>query len=110
MPVQHTTDATFADDVLASPKPVLVEFGAAWCAPCKMMAPVLENLSVDQAARLKVVALDVDESPATASAYKVMGMPTLALFVRGQMVTTMVGGRPGWSIMQEIEPHLAALV
>jgi thioredoxin 1 len=110
MPVPFTTDATFADDVLASPTPVLVDFTAPWCQPCKMMAPVIENLAVEQAARMKVIALDVDENPATTDRYHVMGMPTLGLFVGGELVTTVVGGRPGYAVMQALEPFLPSAV
>ena len=110
MPVLQTTDATFADDVLADPMPVLVDFTAPWCQPCKMMAPVVENLAVEQAARMKVIALDVDENPVTTDRYHVMGMPTLGLFIGGELVTTVVGGRPGYAVMQALEPYLPASV
>jgi thioredoxin 1 len=110
MPVPFTSDATFAEDVLAAPMPVLVDFTAPWCQPCKMMAPVIENLAVEQAARMKVIALDVDENPVTTDRYHVMGMPTLGLFVRGELVTTVVGGRPGYAVMQALEPYLPSAV
>ncbi len=103
-----TTDATFADDVLASPTPVLVDFTAAWCGPCRMIAPVLDRIAAENAGRLRVVALDVDANPATARRYDVLGMPTLALFVRGERVTTVVGAQPQVAIMKALEPHLAA--
>ncbi|MGY1815562.1 thioredoxin family protein [Blastococcus sp. SYSU D00820] len=107
MPAAPTTDATFAQDVLASPLPVLVDFSASWCAPCRMLAPTIDRLADDQAARLRVVTLDVDENPETTRRYQVMGMPTMGLFVRGELVTTLVGGRPGWAIMEALEPYLA---
>ena len=88
-----TTDATFADDVLASATPVLVDFTADWCPPCKMIAPVLAQIAAENADRLRVVALDVDDNPQTTQRYNVLGMPTLALFVRGELVTTVVGER-----------------
>jgi thioredoxin 1 len=101
-----TTDTAFADDVLASPVPVLVEFTADWCPPCRMIAPVLEQLSVDEGDRMRVVALDVDANPETALACQVMGMPTLALFVNGEIVSRMLGARPRTAILRELEPHL----
>jgi CP family cyanate transporter-like MFS transporter len=109
--VPHTTlpttsDATFAEDVLASPTPVLVDFTAAWCPPCRMVTPVLERIAAEEAGRLRVVTLDVDENPVTARTHQVMGMPTLALFVAGERVTTVVGARPHRSIVQALEPHL----
>jgi thioredoxin 1 len=106
MPAARTTDATFDHDVLESPLPVLVDFGAAWCAPCRMLAPTIDRLADDQAGRIRVVVLDVDENPATPRRYHVMGMPTMALFVRGELVETLVGGRPGWAIMEALAPHL----
>jgi thioredoxin 1 len=110
MSLHHTTDATFADDVLASEKPVLVEFTADWCPPCKMIAPVLERIAAEQTGRMRVVALDVDANPETTRRYGVMGMPTLLLFVDGTPVTTVVGARPQAMIMQALEPHLPVRV
>ena len=103
-----TTDAGFAADVLESATPVLVEFTATWCPPCRMIAPVLARIAEEQAGRLRVVALDVDENPQATRRYGVMGMPTLALFVRGEVVTTIVGARPQATILQALEPYLAA--
>ncbi|SOE03824.1 thioredoxin family protein [Blastococcus haudaquaticus] len=103
-----TSDATFRDDVLASAVPVLVEFTATWCPPCRMIAPVLAQIAAEQTGRLRVLAIDVDENPLTTRAYGVMGMPTLALFVGGEVVTTVVGARPHAMIMKELEPHLAS--
>jgi thioredoxin 1 len=101
-----TTDACFADDVLASPTPVLVDFTADWCGPCRMVTPVLERIAADEAGRLKVVTLDVDANPETTRTYQVLGMPTIALFVRGELVARILGARSGRAILKEIEPHL----
>jgi thioredoxin 1 len=103
-----TTDATFADDVLASATPVLVDFTADWCPPCKMIAPVLDRIAGENADRMRIVALDVDDNPQTTQRYNVLGMPTLALFVRGEIVTTIVGAQPQATIMKTLEPYLAA--
>ena len=105
-----TTDATFWDDVLAGPTPVLVEFTATWCPPCRMIAPVLAQIAEEEAGRLRVVAIDVDENPLTARRYDVLGMPTLALFVGGERVTSVTGARPKAAIMAVLEPHLTARV
>jgi thioredoxin 1 len=107
MSVNITTDAAFAADVLASPTPVLVEFTADWCPPCKMIAPILEQIATDEAGRLKVVSLDVDENPAITARYGVMSMPTLTLFVNGEVVTQTVGAKPRAMIMRDLEPHLS---
>ena len=106
MPAAATTDATFTADVLESPIPVLVDFSAPRCAPCRMLAPTIDRLADDQAGTLRVVVLDVDANPETARRYNVMGMPTMGLFVRGELVETLVGGRPGWAIMEALAPHL----
>ena len=106
MSLPVTTDAAFAADVLASETPVLVDFTADWCPPCKMIKPVLERIAGEQAGRLRVVTLDVDENPEVTRRYGVLGMPTLALFVRGELVTSVVGARPQAALMAAIEPHL----
>jgi thioredoxin len=108
MPVPITTDATFAQDVLSSPIPVLVEFTATWCPPCRMIAPVLDQIAADEAGRLAIVSIDVDQNPETTRRYRVMSMPTLALFVSGQVVSQTVGARPRAAILREIDAYLPA--
>jgi len=110
MSLPMTTDATFAADVLASPVPVLVDFTADWCPPCRMVEPVLQQIAADEAGRLSVVSIDVDTNPLTTAKYGVMSMPTLALFVNGEVVTQKVGARPRVAIMRDVEPHLNAAV
>jgi thioredoxin 1 len=105
-----TTDATFASDVLSSPTPVLVDFTADWCPPCKMVAPTLERIATDEAGRMRVVAIDSDANPETVRAYQVMGLPTLALFVGGELVAQVVGARSQQALMKAFEPHLGARV
>ncbi len=107
MSIVITTDAAFAADVLAGPIPVLVDFTADWCPPCKMIAPVLEQIATDEADRLKVVSIDVDENPVVTLQYGILSMPTLALFINGQLVSQSVGAKPRTAIMRELEPHLA---
>jgi thioredoxin 1 len=106
MSLNLTTDSTFGTDVLASSTPVLVDFTADWCPPCKMVEPVLEQIATEQAGRLKVVSLDVDANPVTTLNYGVLSMPTLALFVDGQIVTQLVGAKPRAVIMRALESHL----
>jgi thioredoxin 1 len=110
MSLNITTDAAFAADVLTADTPVLVDFTADWCPPCKMVAPVLEQIATEEAGRLRVVSIDVDENPATTLKYGVMSMPTLALFVRGEIVAQVIGARPRLAIMREFEPHLPQTV
>jgi thioredoxin 1 len=106
MSLTMTTDAAFTDDVLASTVPVLVEFTADWCPPCRMVAPVMEQISADEKDRLRVLAIDVDTNPDTTLKYQVMGMPTLALFVNGEIVSRILGARSRTAILRELEPHL----
>jgi len=107
MSLGHSTDASFADDVLGSAVPVLVDFTATWCPPCVMVKPVLERIAANEADRLRVVTLDVDENPVVTARYEVLGMPTLALFVGGQVVARFMGAKPRTAILNIIEPHLA---
>ncbi|QMU79909.1 thioredoxin [Streptacidiphilus sp. PB12-B1b] len=96
------TDASFADEVLAAQGPVLVEFTADWCAPCRMIAPVLAEVAQEQAGRLKVVTLDVDANPVVQAAYGVLSMPTLMVFRAGEPVKSLVGARPKRRLVQEL--------
>lgn len=106
MSLTMTTDSAFSTDVLASSTPVLVEFTADWCPSCKMIEPVLQQIATEQADRLKVISVDVDANPVTTLNYGILSMPTLALFIGGQVVAQMVGARPLVAIMREFEPHL----
>lgn len=110
MSLATTTDKAFADDVLSSTLPVLVEFTAAWCPPCRMIAPVLEKIADDEAMRLRVVSIDVDANPVTTRQHGVMSMPTLALFVDGKPVVQFVGAKPRAAIMRLIDPHLPVAI
>ena len=87
----HVTDDSFDGDVLKSDKPVLVDYWAEWCGPCKMIAPILEEVSSEYAARLKIAKLDVDHNQATSMKYGIRGIPTLMLFKEGNIVATHVG-------------------
>jgi len=89
--IVHTTDSTFDKEVLKSSKPVLVDYWAEWCGPCKMIAPVLDQVAEDYADRLKVVKIDIDENQETAPKYGVRGIPTLMLFKDGNVHATKVG-------------------
>jgi thioredoxin 1 len=100
--VTELTDATFDETILSSDKPVLVDFTAAWCGPCKMIAPVLEELSVEQAERLAVAKIDVDDNPRTTLRYEVMSMPTLILFKDGQPQRRLVGARGKQHLLNDL--------
>ncbi|MGY6025850.1 thioredoxin [Streptomyces spinosirectus] len=96
------TDEDFAAEVIRSDLPVLVEFTADWCPPCRQMAPVLRALATEEADRLKVVQLNVDSNPATTNAYKVLSMPTFMVFRGGEPVRSMVGARPKRRLLEEL--------
>jgi len=89
--IVHTTDASFESDVLQSDIHALVDFWAAWCGPCKMIAPLLDELSTEYAGRIKVCKVDVDSNPETAAKFNVRGIPTLLVFKNGAVEATKVG-------------------
>ncbi|QIV81997.1 thioredoxin [Mycolicibacterium frederiksbergense] len=99
------TDDSFSQDVLTSSTPVLVDFWATWCGPCKMIAPVLEEIAAEKAGELKVVKLDVDANPATARDFQVVSIPTLILFKDGAPVKRIVGAKGKAALLREIAEH-----
>ncbi|MFD9028190.1 thioredoxin family protein [Streptomyces parvulus] len=98
----EVTDAVFAAEVLGSELPVLVEFTADWCPPCRQMAPVLRAVAEEEGERLRVVQLNVDRNPATTNAYRVLSMPTFMVFRGGEPVKSMVGSRPKRRLLAEL--------
>ena len=100
------TDETFNQEVLKSDTPTLVDFWAVWCGPCRLVAPVVDEIAREQMGKLKVMKLDVDENQNTAMAYGVMSIPTLILFKNGQPVERIVGFRPKHDMDKKILPHL----
>lgn len=104
--ITEINEDNFKDEVLEASEPVLVDFSAVWCSPCKLLDPIVDQLAADWTGKVKVVKLDVDHSPEIAMQYKVMGVPTLMLFVGGEMLERITGFRPKDHIESKLTPHL----
>jgi thioredoxin 1 len=104
--VTHLTDATFAETIGSAEKPVLVDFTAAWCGPCKQISPILDELSIEHAEKLQIAKIDVDENPQTVLQYDVMSMPTLILFKDGVPERKMIGARGKQHLLNELSEFL----
>ncbi len=103
------TDANFQKEVLESPLPVLVDFWAPWCEPCRMIAPVVEELADEYAGKFKVAKLNTDENPGIASRYGIMSIPTLGIFQGGQMIDGVVGAVPKKMLKVKLDEHVSKL-
>jgi len=106
--IAEVTDATFTAEVLGSDVPVLVEFWATWCPPCRMIAPVLAELARERAGTLAVRKINSDENPETTRSYQVMSLPTMILFLDGEPVLTVVGAQPKARLEERLDRALAA--
>ena len=102
MGVGEVSDATFETEVLKASEPVVVDFWAEWCGPCRLIAPALEEIAGTMGNKVKVVKLNVDENPATASKYEIMSIPTLMIFKNGQLASRQVGAAPKQKLQQWI--------
>ncbi len=100
------TDDTFEKQVIQAKKPILVDFWAAWCGPCKRIEPVVEELAEEYAGKMLVARMDVDENRQTPGQYNVQGIPALVLFKNGEEVTRLVGFRPKEMLVEELLPHI----
>ena len=104
--IHHTSDAAFDGDVLKADKPVLVDYWAEWCGPCKMIAPILDEVSKDYDGRLKIAKMNVDENRDVPAKYGIRGIPTLMLFKDGQLAATKVGALSKAQLTAFIDSHL----
>lgn len=100
------TDASFAADVLQSDKPVLVDFWAEWCGPCRLVGPVLEEIAAEYGEKLEIVKLNIDENPTIARDYQIMSIPTMSVFSGGQIVKSIVGAKPKAALLKDLADFL----
>jgi thioredoxin 1 len=104
--IKHTTDASFEQDVLRADKPVLVDYWAEWCGPCKMIAPILDEVSKDYSGRLQIAKMNVDENRDVPAKFGIRGIPTLMLFKDGQLAATKVGALSKAQLTTFLDGHL----
>ena len=106
MSIINTTDASFDKNVLQADKPVLVDFWAAWCGPCKAITPILEELDAEYSDKFQIVKVNVDDNPETSARFGIRSIPTLFVFKDGQKVDTVVGSRPKSEFVELLNKHL----
>ena len=105
--IANLSDASFDEHVKSSDVPVLVDFWAEWCGPCRLVAPVLEEIAKDYAGKITVVKVNVDENPKIARDYQILSIPTMSVFSGGQVVKSIVGARPKAAILNELTDYVA---
>lgn len=106
MTAKNVTDASFEQDVLKSQKPILVDFWAAWCGPCRAVSPILDQIASEHSDKLDIVKLNVDENPQTAAKYQITSIPAMKVFQNGEVVKTVIGAKP----KPALEADLAAFI
>jgi thioredoxin 1 len=104
--IHYVTDDTFEAEVLQSPQPTLVDYWAEWCSPCKAIAPILDELAVEYAGKLKIVKVNIDENQAVPARYGIRGIPTLMIFKEGNLEATKVGAQSKSQLIAFIDSHL----
>lgn len=106
MATTKVTSENFEAEVLKSDKPVLVDFWAEWCGPCRAVAPILEEISNENAGKIKIVKLNTDDEPSLAMKYGIVSIPTMNVFVNGQVAKSIIGARPKPAMLKELEAYL----
>ena len=104
--IKHISDASFESDVLKADKPVLVDYWAEWCGPCKMIAPILDEVSQSYKDKLQIAKMNVDENPLTASSYGIVSIPTLNVFQGGRVVKQIIGAKPKVALLRDLAEYL----
>ncbi len=105
--IEAVTDADFQSKVLEADGPVLVDFWASWCGPCRQVSPILEEIAAEKGEKLTIVKMDADANPVTPAQYRVTGLPTINLYYKGEVVKSIVGVRPKSAILSELEEYTA---
>ncbi len=105
--MKAVTDASFESDVLGAEKPVLVDFWAEWCGPCKMIAPILEDIAAAHGNKITIVKLNVDENPQTSASFRITSIPTMAVFKNGVLVKQIVGAKPKAALLADLNEFIA---
>ena len=104
--LKQVTDASFKQDVLERDKPVLVDFWAPWCAPCRMIAPILDQIATEHADALEIVKVNIDENPEIAAKYGVLNIPMLNVYVGGEVAKTIVGAKPKRALLNDLQDFI----
>ena len=107
MGARSVTDATFASEVLGSDKPIMVDFWAEWCGPCRAVSPILDQIAAEHADKIEIVKLNVDENPQTAMDFNITSIPTMKVFKGGQVVKTVIGAKPKPALEADLAEFLA---
>lgn len=107
MGARSVTDATFATEVLGSEKPIMVDFWAEWCGPCRAVSPILDQIATEHADKIEIVKLNVDENPQTAMDFNITSIPTMKVFKGGQVVKTVIGAKPKPALEADLAEFLA---
>jgi len=106
--LKQVTDASFQEDVLDNGKPVLVDFWAPWCGPCRMIAPILDQIAAEHADSLEIVKVNIDDNPEIAARYGVLNIPMLNVYVKGEVAKTIVGAKPKRALLNDLQDFIAA--